>query len=407
MNPRRDVFAVARGQYENVGDVLLRRPLLRWARESGSRLHVYVGSSPDGYDEGLALAPDDVVYRSFARWYATLVRSAWAGRASSMFKPGEIQLTLVGTKEHLVMLPAVALVRARGGVVLRVGAGARSFAPLPRALVRPSILLTTFTRWRDEGTAAYLGGGPAMPDLGYAEGADTATLRAAREDAAARDVLVVSFRADAEVAPRPYPTPAVLDAIRRYAAEEGLETWVVTQVSVDDERAHRLAADLGAQVLGWPEPTGHDVQEARLRELYRRTRVVLSDRLHVVIAALTEGAAPVSLQLDASDKAARHLSTIGVHDVTVDATGLDADTVLARVRAVAARRVEALDALLVARERLDAVRADVVRLLSGAAPAVTTAPDDAADDRAASPPASSGGAASDGATNHGAQVGVG
>ncbi|UZN04113.1 hypothetical protein [Cellulomonas sp. S1-8] len=380
MNPRRDVFAVARGQYENVGDVLLRRPLLRWARESGARLHVYVGHSPDGYDEGLDLQPDDVVYRSFARWYVALVRAAGAGRASSMFKPGEIQLTLVGTKEHLVMLPAVALVRARGGAVLRVGAGARGFAPLPRALVRPSIALTTYTRWRDERTAAYLGGGPAMPDLGYAEGADAATLRAARDGHDERDVLVVSFRADAEVAPRPYPSPAVIEAIRRYAAEEGLRTWVVTQVSVDDPRSQRLAADLDAQVLGWPEPVGHDQQEARLRELYRRTRVVLSDRLHVVIAAFTEGATPVSLQLDASDKAARHLSTIGVHDVTVDATGLDADSVLAGVRAAAARRTAALDALLVARERLDAVRADVVQLLTGTH--VTTAPAAGTDDHA-------------------------
>lgn len=371
MNPRRDVFTVARGQYENIGDVLLRRPLLRWARESGHRLHVYVGHSPDGYDEGLALHPGDVVYRSFARWYAALVRSAWAGRASSVFKPGEIQLTLVGTKEHLVMLPAVALVRARGGVVLRVGAGARNFAPLPRALVRPSIALTTYTRWRDEATAAYLGGGPAMPDLGYAEGADTAVLRAARDGDDERDVLVISFRADSEVAPRPYPTPAVIEAVRRYAAEEGLQIWVVTQVSVDDDRSHRLAAELDAEVLGWPHPTGHDVQEARLRALYRRTRVVLSDRLHVVIGAFTEGAAPVSLQMDGSDKAARHLSTIGVHDVTVDARGLDTEAVLTRVRAAAARRTQALDALLVARERLAAVRDDVVRLLSGpdAAPA--------------------------------------
>lgn len=380
MTPRPDVFAVARGQYENVGDVLLRRPLLRWARESGRRLHVYVGHSPAGYDEGLELEPDDVVYRSFARWYVALVRSAWAGRAASLFKPGEIQLTLVGTKEHLVMLPAVALVRARGGVVLRVGAGARGFAPLPRALVRPSILLTTYTRWRDERTAAYLGGGPAMPDLGYAEGADDATLLAARDDVTGRDVLVVSFRADAEVAPRPYPTPAVVEAIRRYAAEEGLTTWVVAQVSVDDERARRLAADLDAHVLGWPEPTGHDAQEARLRELYRRTRVVLSDRLHVVIAALTEGAAPVSLQLDASDKAARHLSTIGIHDVTVDATGLDADDVRGRVRTIAQRRTEAIDALLVARERLADVRADVVRLLGGPAPQARAAATDAVTD---------------------------
>lgn len=359
-----EVFAVARGQYENIGDVLLRRPLLRWAREAG-RLHVYVGASPAGYDEGLDLHPDDVVHRSFVRWYAALVRAAAAGRAASVFKPGEIQLTLVGTKEHVVMLPAVALVRARGGAVVRVGAGSRGFAPLPRLLVRPSVALTTYTRWRDERTASYLGGGPAMPDLGFAEGADDDLLRAARDDGGDRDLLVLSLREDTEVAPRPYPSRAALDAVARYAAAEGLRVVVVTQVRVDDDRSHRLAADLGADVLGWPQDVGHDVQEERLRAVFRRTRVVLSDRLHVVIAAFTEGATPVPFQLDGSDKAARHLATIGVHDVTVRADDRPADDLVAALASAAARRTEALDALLEARERLRAVHADVVGVLGG------------------------------------------
>lgn len=369
-----EVFAVARGQYENIGDVLLRRPLLRWAREAG-RLHVYVGASPAGYDEGLELHPDDVVYRSFGRWYGALLRAAAAGRAASVFKPGEIQLTLVGTKEHVVMLPAVALVRARGGAVVRVGAGSRGFAPLPRLLVRPSIALTTYTRWRDERTAAYLGGGPAMPDLGFAEGADDDVLRAARDDAGDRDLLVLSLREDADVAPRPYPSSGALDAVARFAAAEGLRVLVVTQVRVDDERSRRLAADLGAELLDWPQDVGHDVQEERLRAVFRRARHVLSDRLHVVIGAFTEGATPVPFQLDGSDKAARHLATIGVHDVTVRADGRPADDVVADLTAVAARRAEALDALLAARERLRAVRADVLRVLGGApAPAPERVP---------------------------------
>ncbi|WP_309133814.1 polysaccharide pyruvyl transferase family protein [Cellulomonas sp.] len=359
-----DVFAVARGQYENVGDVLLRRPLLRWARQAG-RLHVYVGASPAGYDEGLDLQPDDVVYRSFGRWYAALLRAAAAGRAASVFKPGEIQLTLVGTKEHVAMLPAVALVRARGGAVVRVGAGARGFAPLPRLLVRPSVALTTYTRWRDERTAAYLGGGPAAPDLGVAEGSDDATLRAARDDGTDRDVLVLSLRTDVGPVPRPYPPPAALDAVARYAAAEGLRIHVVTQVRVDGERSQRLAADLGAELLDWPADLGHDVQEERLRAVYRGARVVLSDRLHVLIAALTEGAAPVPFQLDGSDKAARHLDTIGVHDVTVRADGRTADELVAALRHVSAQRSTALDALLHARERLRGVQADVVRVLGG------------------------------------------
>ena len=60
VNQQRQIFAVGRGQYENIGDIILRRPLLDWAREAGD-LHVYVGASPEGYDEGLGLQPGDTV----------------------------------------------------------------------------------------------------------------------------------------------------------------------------------------------------------------------------------------------------------------------------------------------------------------------------------------------------------
>ena len=132
-------------------------------------MHVYVGHSPWGYDDGLRLGPDDKVYRSLVRWYAALAREALAGRAHSVFKPGEIQLTLIGMKEHLVMLPGIALVRLGGGKVIRAGVGTRNFAPLPRAIMWPSMALSSYTRWRDDRTASYMRVGAAMPDLGYGE----------------------------------------------------------------------------------------------------------------------------------------------------------------------------------------------------------------------------------------------
>lgn len=357
---QRDIFAVGRGQYENIGDIILRRPLLDWAREAGS-LHVYVGNSPDGYDEGLGIRPEDTVYRSFRAWYTALCRSAWAGTAHSIYKPGEIQLTLVGMKEHVAMLPAAALVRLRGGTVSRIGVGARNFAPIPRALMWPSNALSSYTRWRDDRTAEYLGFGPAMPDLGYGGGMDDDALAATLDPASAnRDLLVVSLRDDTEVAPRPYPDAAWLDGIRKAATALDLRLCVVTQVSVDDPRTRRLADDLGgAEVVGWSQMTDHGPQEERLREVYRRTAVAASDRLHVIIAALTEGAAPVGLQLDDSDKISRHFSTIGIQDIAVNSTGLSEDDLAARIVAIAGRRQEVVEKLLTARARLHAVRREL------------------------------------------------
>ncbi len=361
--PRRQVFAVGRGQYENIGDVLLRRPLLDWGRENG-RLHVYVGHAPDGYVDGLRLHPDDVVYRSFVSWYRALLGAAARGDADTLFKPGELQLTLIGMKEHLAMLPAVALVRARGGHVARIGAGARNFAPLPRALMRPSNVLSSYTRWRDDRTAAYLGCGAAMPDLGFVDGLDAEQLAAARAGVdGPRDLFVVSLRDDVEVAPRPYPDAAWLRGVRSAADVLGLRLVVVTQVSVDEERSQRLGRDLDAEVVGWPAPGAHDAQEARLRAVYRRTRVAASDRLHVIIAAFTEGAMPVGLQLDDADKISRHFDTIGLPDIALNTRGLDAETLRDRFVEVAGRRDEALATLGGARERLATVRAELGRLL--------------------------------------------
>ncbi len=373
---QRDIFAVGRGQYENIGDIILRRPLLDWAREAGT-LHVYVGNSPDGYDEGLGIREGDVVYRSFRAWYLALCRAAWAGTAHSVYKPGEIQLTIVGMKEHVAMLPAAALVRLRGGTVSRVGVGARNFASIPRLIMWPSNALSSYTRWRDDRTAAYLGFGPAMPDLGYGGGLDDDDLAATLgATSPTRDLLVVSLRDDTEVAPRPYPDAAWLTGIRTAATALGLRLCVVTQVSVDDPRTRRLARDLGdAEVIGWPAMEGHGPQEERLREVYRRTAVAASDRLHVIIAALTEGAAPVGLQLDDSDKISRHFSTIGIDDIAVNSTGLAADELAARIVAIAGRRDEIVRKLLVARQRLHSVRRelhDTIGVASDAYEAVPT-----------------------------------
>ncbi len=357
---RRTIFAVARGQYGNIGDVMLRRQLLDWVRDAGP-LHVYVGDAPDGYAEGLALHPQDVTYRSLLRWYAAALRAAVTGRAAYVFKPGEIQLTLLGLKEHLSMLPLLAVLRARGGAAVRVGVGTRGFAAIPRALVRPSVALSDLTLWRDDATAAYMGSGDAMPDLAFGEGADDETLVRAGQGSAGRDVLVVSLRGDGEA--RPYPGRAALAGIRAYADAHDLEVWTAAQVQVDDERAAALAEDLGGRALRWREARGHDEQERALRALYARAAVTVSDRLHVLVAACTEGAVPVAGAVVSSEKIARHLGTIGVHDVGLDLVGGDAAAVQRRLDELGGRRGEVLSAVLGARERLADHRADVVDVL--------------------------------------------
>ncbi|TFV64687.1 hypothetical protein E4P41_00100 [Geodermatophilus sp. DF01-2] len=360
------VFAIGRGQYENIGDIILRRQLLDWVRPAGE-MHVYVGSSPAGYDEGLGLRPDDRVYRSLRNWYRVALGSALRGNAAYVFKPGEIQLTLIGMKEHLSVLPLLLALRLRGGTAIRAGVGTRNYAPVPRGLMRPSIALSDLTLWRDEATGAYMRTGEVMPDLAFGEGADDAAVASFSAPSPARDVLVVSMRGDDPA--RPYPSRAWLAGVRAHAAANGLQIWAVTQVRTDDVRTVRLAADLGGQALTWHESTGHDEQERRLRALYSRTAIVLSDRLHVVIAAFTEGAVPVGAPIDGSDKVDRHFATIGVDGVSVSAAAESAEVVAEQLAALAGRRAEMFACLLEARARLRRHRDEILQVLSGRSPA--------------------------------------
>lgn len=341
------IFVPAVGQYDNIGDIILRRPLLDALREHGT-LHVYLGDYPQGYRESLRLSADDVVYRSFWSWYRAVMRAAARGNAHYVFKPGEIQLTVRGMKEHVGMLPALALVRMRGGRVVRAGSGARNFAPLPRALMRPSIALSQIVVWRDRETASYLGG-DVMPDWGFAEGS--------AGHSGSRELFVVSMRGD-----RPTPDAAWIKGMRLVAAARNLQIVVVTQVGRDSARTRELASALEARTVDW-DGVDHAAQEERLRELYRQAAIVASDRLHVLIAAVTEGAAVVAPLPSAATKIDRHFESADFAPVSVVTASLTAEQIqLAVDRVLASARPESLTS---ARASLAEVADRLSRLLRG------------------------------------------
>lgn len=290
------VFVPAVGQYDNIGDIILRRPHLAMLRPHGA-LHVYLGQCPEGYASGLDLDPSDVLYRSFRQWYEALFSHARRETVHYAFKPGEIQLSLLGLKEHVVMIPALRAVHRSGGRVVRIGAGARTLARFPRAMMRPSLTLTDLAIWRDAETAAFLGG-ETMPDLGFATGPE-------RSPTAERNLLVVSLRGD-----RPFPPAVWLDGMRHLAAELDAAPMVVTQVARDSGRSAELAGSLGAELLDF-DGRDHADQEAALRAVYGRATAVVSDRLHVLIAAATEGAPILAPLPHGGTKIRRHLDAAG------------------------------------------------------------------------------------------------
>lgn len=351
----RPIYVPAIGQYDNIGDIILRRQLLDWLRELGP-LNIYVGRAPDGYSESLGTSHADRLYRSFVKWYASAMISALRRRTHYAFKPGELQLTLRGMKEHVALLPLVLAIKLRKGKTLRIGAGSREFNRLPLRIIRPSVRLADLVRWRDTETASRVGGA-TMPDLAFGEGTGTNSW----PGTSSRDLLVVSMRGDREL-----PSDAWFAAVASVAKAEGLSVVAVTQVERDGTRSRRLAEILGGMNLPW-SGVDHAGHERALRETYRRARLVVSDRLHVLIAAVTEGATPAALQMDASDKIARHFDVIGFVDLTLNAANASIDECerFLRDRLAGGNGREYVET---ARASLEEVREDVITMIVPVAP---------------------------------------
>lgn len=342
------IFVPLVGQHENIGDIVLRRELVEWLSPEGE-LHVYVGASTDAYDRSLELPSDAVVYRSVKAWGAALASALRGSRdVAYVYKPGEIQLTIAGLKEHVGLLPLVVATRARGGVVVRVGAGSRNFDTFPTAVLRSTLGLAHYTAWRDTRTARIMRRGEVMPDLGFGQ------IGRADGDKRERTRLTVTMRGD-----RDAPSSTWREAVRATADDLGLALTVVTQVERDEPLGAELAAEWDADYIAW---TGRDhaEQEDAVRRVFDESALVVSDRLHALIVALTEGAAVSTVADGPTDKIQRHFDAAGVPIIAVDSAQATPDEIRRRLADAADSRESQQEALGRAVEKLREVR-DTVR----------------------------------------------
>lgn len=345
------IFVPLVGQHENIGDIVLRRELVEWLKPLGE-MHVYVGSSNDAYDRALELPDDAQTYRSVGAWASALSRALRSGRdVAYVYKPGEIQLTLAGLKEHVGLLPLVTATRLRGGVVVRVGAGSRNFERFPTAVLRATLGLAHYTAWRDTRTARVLGRGDVMPDLGFGQ-----VGRAAAGEVE-RTRLTVTMRGDREA-----PSAAWREAVRATAEDLGLRLTLVTQVERDEDLSRALATEWGADYVAW-NALEHGPQEDAVRRVFDESALVVSDRLHALIVALTEGAAVATAADGPTDKIQRHFDAAGVPITIVDSAAASVDDMRRRLATAAGLREEQQSALQVTLERLAIVRTQVGAVL--------------------------------------------
>ncbi|MBD3943931.1 polysaccharide pyruvyl transferase family protein [Microbacterium sp. NEAU-LLC] len=341
-------FVSLTGPAGNLGDALIRRGTLDWARGTSDELVAYVGGAPDVWLRQLGVPTGTRVLRSkrsVARWLWMLATAP--GRPVLVFEAGEVPLDRGNGVRELVFLAETLLVRLKRGVVVRPPRAVRAPTQPSLWLHSTAARASQFALWRDDTSRATTGGSQLAPDIGFAAGQ-----RAGLPDGE-RDELIVSLRGK-----RPLPAVEWADALTDFAAANGLRIRTVVQVREDEERARELAQMLGGEFDPWGERDAV-AQEALVRERYDHARLVISDRLHVLILAALSGAVPAEVVADPTRKITDSFATIGLAGVSADAASLSPDEITAFLTKQLTRADEVRAAVATAYARLAETEADI------------------------------------------------
>lgn len=350
------ILVSAVGQYDNVGDTVLRRGFLDHLRTIAP-LHVFVGDKSDAYIGGLGLQAEDVAVRDSTQWRSLVSRDLLAGGMYA-FDTGETEVERAFAKRYLRLAPLLLVNRVRGGSAVQLGVGVRASTPW-RLPIGAVLRLCDVVTWRDTTSRAIMGFGSVSPDWAFALGASAEELRDA---AAARPRLAVSIRQGLSHAARDRPDDAWVEKVRRLADDLGLVPVVVAQIARDGPVTADLAERIGCEALPWLDDD-HARQEERLRAVYRESSLVLTDRLHAAVIAATEGAIPIALSTGPMDKVVRTLDSVGIERTSVTRGIPEESTLHDVVRDALGRRAAIMESVIAARSRLDELTADLRRRL--------------------------------------------
>jgi polysaccharide pyruvyl transferase WcaK-like protein len=224
-----------------------------------------------------------------------------------------------------------------------------------------TLRLADIVSWRDTASRAAMRIGRVAPDWAFAVGSPDSALG---QDASGRRRLAVSIRYNGQ-----QPDADWIRNLRALARTLDLSVVVVAQILRDGPLAEQLAEELGGEALVWDGPD-HATQEEKLRSVYRESLLVVTNRLHAAVMALTEGAVPLALGDPSArdrrvpDKVTRTLAAVGIAGVTVDRHLADSAELERTARDALRRRDQILNRVVDARSTLRRLAADIRGLTS-------------------------------------------
>lgn len=340
------LFLSVTGDYPNIGDAFIRREAVRWVRHTGPSL-VYGRDAPDVWLRQVGVTDADTVLQSGrAKWLWSIVRSR---RPIVAFEPGEVRLDHGALPREILFCVTALIVKMKKGVFVlppRAVVGGRRATLLVHRLTSR---LATVSLWREPKSIEMVGAGELSPDIAFAGD------HRQGEQPQDRDKILVSLRGRRE-----YPSDEWIAGVASWAQTRGLQIVTAAQVREDEEKAARLARDLGGTHFAW---VGDDIEhEEQLRELYESVLLAISDRLHVLIISSLSGSVPTEMVPRPVGKVATHFAQVGFEDMSVDSTDFGAAEISQFLERQSTRSVELRERLVEAQQRLT----DVERRLHAA-----------------------------------------
>ncbi|WP_426120424.1 hypothetical protein [Kocuria sp. LHG3120] len=297
-------MVVATGAYGNIGDAVIRRRVISWARGLG-QMHVYVGNGDQEWLQQLNVESSATLYSAKYKFRWLLLPLKKKKVRALVFDPGAIPLDRSALPAEFVYLILTLLVRIRGGVVIRPPRGVKQGYWLTVLFHRLGARASNITLWRTRRSFDLIRVGEICPDTAFQEPKHWRGI-----DDSDRRYLGISLRGKNAL-----PSEAWFSLIQQIVGEHKLTPVVFAQVREDEERAAEIAKLLGSEHFVWGECTELD-HEARLQGLYKRSSLIVSDRLHVLILGALTGAIPLEIVDVPSGKVREHFGQIEVHDIS-------------------------------------------------------------------------------------------
>lgn len=300
------IIASVQAQHQNLGDLVIRRNMLDWLRDLPD-VRVIAGDMPDPYLEALRIPKD---HRVFSGLSQALVQKP-VSPLSLVFAPGEQRLL----REKAALVPSAAnlaislLAKASGGRVAKLGRGFHGSDTFALGLERIQTRISDQTLVRDSEASKLLYSAQIMPDIALSGGVSSNHWESPKNDH--RNGLCVSFRFD-----RTAPANELEPAVRALRETVGDQLIVPTQVEFDEHSNKELARVLGGEFVGWDG--SHLDQLKVVEEAYGKVRIVVSDRLHVLLFGMLRGAIPLGIETGKHHKLIRQLSPLGLEEFVID-----------------------------------------------------------------------------------------